>query len=204
MEWMDGLHLSEYVAAEKDPTKRTQIAQVLWDFYLYQLHQLRKVHADPHPGNFLINKENQLVVLDFGCMKEIPEDFYTPYFALTRPDVLADPEIFKSYLYELEVLKASDTESEVKFFEVLFKEMLSVFTLPFQNEQFDFSDPAFFQKLNDLGEKFAKDPQLRKQDGGRGSKHFIYMNRTFFGLYNLMYDLQASKIEINRYQKYQQ
>ena len=199
MEWMDGLHLSEYVQQEKSREKRTAIAQRLWNFYLFQLHELKKVHADPHPGNFLINSANELVALDFGCMKEIPKDFYDPYFALTNPQNLSESETFKKYLFELEVLKTNDTEKEIHFFENLFREMLSIFTLPFQGDTFDFSNPDFFQKLNDLGEKFSKDPELRKQDGGRGSKHFIYMNRTFFGLYNLMYDLKADSIEVNQY-----
>jgi len=42
---------------------------------------------------------------------------------------------------------------------------------------------------------------LRKMNGNRGSKHFIYMNRTFFGLYNLMFDLKA-KIIVHQYEKY--
>jgi hypothetical protein len=38
-------------------------------------------------------------------------------------------------------------------------------------------------------------------NGNRGSKHFIYMNRTFFGLYNLLFDLKA-EIKVHNYQKY--
>ena len=37
-----------------------------------------------------------------------------------------------------------------------------------------------------LGEKFSKNKELRKKNANRGSEHFIYMNRTFFGLYNLL------------------
>jgi predicted unusual protein kinase regulating ubiquinone biosynthesis (AarF/ABC1/UbiB family) len=51
------------------------VGQALWDFYMYQIHILKKVHADPHPGNFLVNDNNELVALDFGCMKQIPNDF---------------------------------------------------------------------------------------------------------------------------------
>jgi hypothetical protein len=35
-------------------------------------------------------------------------------------------------------------------------------------------------------------------NGNRGSKHFIYINRTFFGLYNLMFDLKST-IKVNDY-----
>jgi predicted unusual protein kinase regulating ubiquinone biosynthesis (AarF/ABC1/UbiB family) len=48
---------------------------------------LRKVHADPHPGNFLVSDKNELI-LDFGCMKIIPNEFYVPYFELIDPQVI--------------------------------------------------------------------------------------------------------------------
>jgi hypothetical protein len=50
-------------------------------------------------------------------------------------------------------------------------------------------------------EKYSKDTTLRKMNGNRGSKHFLYINRTFFGLYNLLHDLGA-KINVNQFKKY--
>ena len=80
----------------------------------------------------------------------------------------------------------------------MFYDLLSLFTKPFQTETFDFSDESFFENIAKLGERFSKDTNLKKMNGNRGSKHFIYMNRTFFGLYNLMFDLKA-KIVVNEY-----
>jgi predicted unusual protein kinase regulating ubiquinone biosynthesis (AarF/ABC1/UbiB family) len=57
MDWMEGVHLSEFNKTNKDQVLANKIGQTLWDFYMYQIHQLRKVHADPHPGNFLVNKK---------------------------------------------------------------------------------------------------------------------------------------------------
>jgi hypothetical protein len=71
-----------------------------------------------------------------------------------------------------------------------------------QNETFDFSNPEFFESIAALGEKYSKNTELRKANGNRGSKHFIYINRTFFGLYNLMFDLKAKDILVNSFQKY--
>ena len=82
MEWMNGLHLTEFAAQNSDPVLANKIGQALWDFYMYQIHVLRKMHADPHPGNFLVSKEEDLIALDFGCMKSLPDEFYYPYFHL--------------------------------------------------------------------------------------------------------------------------
>ncbi|WP_299001483.1 AarF/ABC1/UbiB kinase family protein [uncultured Tenacibaculum sp.] len=199
MDWMDGVHLSEFTKNEQPEDVANKLGQALWNFYMYQMHKLKKVHADPHPGNFLVSKSNELIVIDFGCMKEVPESFYVPYFELAKRENIDNPAFFESKLYELEILRKDDTPEEITFFKALFYEMLSLFTQPFQQEEFDFSDEEFFGKIADLGQKYAKSTELKKMNGNRGSKHFIYINRTFFGLYNLMHDLKANKVKINNF-----
>jgi predicted unusual protein kinase regulating ubiquinone biosynthesis (AarF/ABC1/UbiB family) len=201
MDWMTGIHLSEFTNTNSDQEVANKIGQALWDFYMYQIHILKKVHADPHPGNFLVNQQNLLVALDFGCMKKIPNEFYIPYFELINKDVIDNKQVFSEKLFELEILRVDDSVEEIEYFTQMFYDLLSLFTKPFQTENFDFSDEEFFGNIAQLGERFANDTNLRKMNGNRGSKHFIYMNRTFFGLYNLMFDLKA-KIVVNEYQKY--
>ena len=199
MEWMEGEHLSEFATQHAGTEKAKKVSQALWDFYMYQLHVLKKFHADPHPGNFLVNKNGDLIALDFGCLKEIPNDFYTPYFELVNPENINNKQRILEILKQLEVIIPKDSPQEIEFLSKLFKELLSVFTRPFQSKTFDFSDESFYQEILTLGEKLTKDKELRSQNGGRGSKHFIYMNRTFFGLYNLMFDLKSSSVDTQNY-----
>ncbi|WP_296317697.1 ABC1 kinase family protein [Winogradskyella sp. UBA3174] len=199
MDYMKGDHLSEFVTKNKDKEKSNTLGQALWDFYMFQIHKLKKVHADPHPGNFLISEEGDLIALDFGCMKTIPDDFYIPYFELAEKSVIDNPEKFTEKLYELEILKPNDTPDELKFFSAMFHELLSLFTKPFHSEEFDFSDPEFFSQISEMGQRYSKSTELRKMNADRGSTHFIYINRTFFGLYNLMFDLKAENVQINNF-----
>lgn len=201
MDWMTGIHLSEFTAKNTDKEASDKLGQALWDFYMYQIHVLRKVHADPHPGNFLVDDQNHLIALDFGCMKQIPDDFYVPYFELINKNVITDKALFEQKLFQLEILRPEDSPSEIQYFTEMFHDLLSLFTKPFQEEDFDFADESFFESIAKLGERFSNDTNLKKMNGNRGSKHFIYMNRTFFGLYNLMFDLKA-KIVVNNYLKY--
>ena len=201
MDWMTGRHLSEFTKTDFSQEIGDKLGQALWDFYMFQIHGLRKVHADPHPGNFLVNGDNELIAIDFGCIKEVPDSFYIPYFELAKPNSISDDKIFTNKLYELEILMATDSPEDVLFFKSLFHQLLSLFTSPFHNERFDFGDEVFWSKIADLGEHFASDKQIRKMNGNRGSKHFLYMNRTFFGLYNLLHDLKAN-IKVNNYKKY--
>ena len=199
MDWMKGIHLSEFSLSNTNQELGNLLGQTLWDFYMYQFHVLKKVHADPHPGNFLITEDNQLVALDFGCIKTIPQEFYTPYFELFEEDVINNPEKFKAKLFELEILKSDDSDEELAFFTKMFHDVLILFTQPFHVEEFDFSDEEYFNKIAAIGEQYVKNSNIRTMNGNRGSRHFIYLNRTFFGLFSLMFDLKAKDIKINNY-----
>ena len=201
MDWVMGKHLSEFTKTNFSQETGNKLGQALWDFYMFQIHGLRKVHADPHPGNFLVNDNEELIAIDFGCIKEVPDSFYIPYFELAKPENFSDDTIFTDKLYELEILLSTDTPDEVVFFKSIFHELLSLFTSPFHKKEFDFGDELFWGKIADLSEHLASNKQIRKMNGNRGSKHFLYMNRTFFGLYNLLHDLKA-KVEVNSFQKY--
>ena len=202
MDWMEGVHLSEYVKREKlNQKERNLLGQTLWDFYMFQIHGLRKVQADPHPGNFMVSEQGELIAIDFGCIKEIPEDFYIPYFELSKKENIEDQESFVKLLTDLELLLDTDTEEETTYFLALFQKMMRLFTKPFHDQHFDFSDAVFWDAISNLSKDFTEDSQLRQMNGNRGSKHFIYINRTFFGLYHLLHDLEA-QIETESFRKY--
>ncbi len=201
MDWMDGVHLGEFTRTGFSQEVGNKLGQTLWDFYMYQIHVLRKVHADPHPGNFLVDGQMRLIAIDFGCIKQVPNSFYVPYFELANKEIIQNDTEFTKRLYDLEILSVNDTPAELLFFKETFKEMLTLFTTPLNQESFNFAEPTFWKAIAELGERFAKNDELRKMNGNRGSKHFLYMNRTFFGLYNLLHDLKATVL-VNNFQKY--
>jgi len=192
MDWLDGIHISEFTKTNTDQELANKIGQSLWDFYMYQNHNLRMIHADPHPGNFLITPDGKLGVIDFGCIKEIPEEFYEPYFELTELACLNDQMRFVKNISKLEILREDDSEEEKEFFTGMFHDMLSTLGLPLRAEKHDFSDKGYFDKLSGLGEKYRKLPEIKQYNMNRGSRHFLYMNRTIFGLYSILHDLGAT------------
>lgn len=201
MDWMEGIHLSEYTAQAIDKRETKVVGQTLWDFYMYQMHVLKRVHADPHPGNFLVDDSGALVAIDFGCIKDVPEDFYVPYFELATSEAMQDRSFFIDKITTLEILRPDDSEEDSAYITDLFHELLGVLTFPFHNDTFDFSDELFWAKVAHMSERLSQDDKLKKLNGNRGSKHFLYINRTFFGLYNLLHDLKAD-IVVNNYKKF--
>lgn len=201
MDWMQGIHLSEWCRQEHSQEERNKVGQALYDFYMFQIHGLHKFHADPHPGNFLVDADANLIAIDFGCMKELPQDFYIPYFELIQPATLDSDALFTEKLVTLQVLKPDDKPEEFVYFKELFHELLNVFVEPYRHEHFDFSQETFNNAIAGLSERFANDKNIRKMNTNRGSKHFIYVNRTFFGLFSLLYDIRAD-IDIYGFERY--
>lgn len=196
MDWIDGLHLPEFAESNATQEQKNDIGQKIWDLFMYQIYTLNKVHADPHPGNILITKDHKVCVLDFGCIKELPADFLKPFIKLTEAGVLEDDIKFEKLLYTLEILKEDDTLEEKEYYFNLFRDVLGLLLKPYHSETWDFSNQAFFDDITASGEKIAKETLFSSYRINRGSEHFIYMNRTFFGLYQLM-NVIGAEINVN-------
>jgi predicted unusual protein kinase regulating ubiquinone biosynthesis (AarF/ABC1/UbiB family) len=189
MDWLEGMHLKEFLQTNPSQELKNKIGQALWDFYNFQQHELRAVHADPHPGNFLITEDEKLGVIDFGCIKEMPEDFYEPFFSLTSTSLFEDKAGTIEAFRQLKMILPNDTEAQIEFYYKAYKEMISLFAKPYVTNTFDFSEEGFFSELYQYGEKITKMPEFKQ---ARGVKHFIYINRTNFGLYNILHELKAT------------
>jgi len=189
---VEGTHLSTWLTTNPSQEERDRIGQIVLDFYMFQLHKLNKLHADPHPGNILITPEGKLGVLDFGCVKGIPKDFYTNYCSLLQQEILQDRKAFNSLLEKLEVLLEGDSLEERDYFSGLFHEVLTHILRPYHEKAFDFGNAAYFKKIAEMGESISRETLKTKYNPNRGSTHFIYLNRANFGVYSLLHMLKAN------------
>ena len=191
MDWLEGKHLDEFLKTNPSQETRNKIGQAMWDFYDLQVHQHRAVHADPHPGNFLMFEEGKLGVIDFGCVKEIPEDFYNHYFALLVPQIVNDIDSVKRIMIQQQIVNNNDDKSTQEKITDAFLRMTNLLRKPFEEEIFDFGDNAYIDSIYQLGEEVTNMKELRESKEVRGSQHALYINRTYFGLYSILNVLQA-------------
>lgn len=61
-----------------------KIISQLVDFYTLQMLIKGYFHADPHPGNLLVSKEGQLILLDFGMVKMVPDEMRVAIISLIK------------------------------------------------------------------------------------------------------------------------
>lgn len=197
MEWIEAKPLQYFIDHETDQAKRNQIGQALLDFLHTSIHEHKRFHADPHPGNFLVTDDGKLVVLDFGCVKTLPVDFYNYYFSLVREDVFQDEVKLRKCLNGLDMLRSADSkETDQLFFETAVKAIQNM-SKPMKSDVFYFGDKQFYEQLQSQGEEIMSNKAFRKPSAMRGSRHAIYLHRAFFGLYSILYKLNAT-VNIDR------
>ncbi len=66
MEYADGIKITDREALEQANISPHEVARLLNDLYSGQLLRLGILHADPHPGNLLVQPGPRLVLLDHG------------------------------------------------------------------------------------------------------------------------------------------
>ena len=76
-QFVPGQPLQAWLATQPSQALRDQAGQHLWDWFMHCIFVLGRVHADPHPGNFLFAPDGTVGVLDFGCTRELSAHFRT-------------------------------------------------------------------------------------------------------------------------------
>lgn len=186
MDWIEGTLLTDWLASNPSKEAKAKVAQTIWDAFLYQISELQLVHADPHPGNFIVTENDELCLIDFGCVKRIADDFYQAFFRLLKQDLLDDKVALKAVLEELKFFTEKDSQTDREFMFEFLQESLNLIAAPFQSERFDFGHPAYMKQLYGQGEEVTKEIRKRRMNTARGPKEGIYLLRTFYGLYMIL------------------
>ncbi|OUS25817.1 hypothetical protein A9Q99_20390 [Gammaproteobacteria bacterium 45_16_T64] len=79
-EWIDGAGLTSYL--EEQPSRAKDILNRLLSSYIQQITQFGSYHADPHPGNFLVDEHSNIAILDYGALASLSEDETLKYSKL--------------------------------------------------------------------------------------------------------------------------
>jgi predicted unusual protein kinase regulating ubiquinone biosynthesis (AarF/ABC1/UbiB family) len=186
MTWVNGLHLDKFMNNNPSQEQKNHFGQLLWNFFHEQIDNGYTVYADAHPGNFIFTDDNRLGIIDFGCIKTSPPDFFNNYISLFDVHMNSDEVLLRQVYQNLEMI---DPNSDDPAFEEEFYGFCRTFgdhfLSPYTSEQFDFGDPDFDQKIT----TFVR--QATKFTEPRGSRHFIYVTRLHVGLYRILMKLGA-------------
>lgn len=71
MSFEEGFRFDDKASILKHNIDFKKLIATLVDFYTDQMLIKGYFHADPHPGNLLVSKEGELILLDFGMLKRV-------------------------------------------------------------------------------------------------------------------------------------
>lgn len=89
LERIDGDRLTDRLE-RADQAERAAILSALVRTYATQILALGRFQADPHPGNFLVEPDGRLALLDFGALAELSDDERRGYAALMAAMIARD------------------------------------------------------------------------------------------------------------------
>jgi predicted unusual protein kinase regulating ubiquinone biosynthesis (AarF/ABC1/UbiB family) len=187
MSFLEGVHLKEFLDQDPSQEEKNDFGQKIWDFFHEQIHQSDEIHADTHPGNFLLTDDQKLGIIDFGCVKHFPDTFFRDYLLLLPTHLERDLEKIKSLYNRLGVLKGDPetNQTEKKYFEFCLNYGFT-FAMPYKSDTFNFGDPEY----KDLIRGYTKNAPVGNE--ARGNKHFLYSTRVHLGLYHFLMKLGAT------------
>ena len=147
MEMLTGQHIEQWLVTKPNQQQRNELGQKLFDFFWYCALTLKKIHADPHSGNFLVLTDEQLGVIDFGCVRCLSDEFIHSF-----TDML--PKIVDSFIFGTNTESLLSSYQSLKFIDqsVDFSTFESE-VLPDLQRYGEWLGQAYVQKTFDFNQK---------------------------------------------------
>lgn len=187
-EWIDGTHLHNYFN-DSDIENKLEIFNLFFVFQIKSLLEYHIVHADPHPGNFLVrekDKRMQLVILDFGCSIRMTDNEGQALFRLMLG------EYSQFFQIKEDLIQLGFAKKTLEVYNPILSDILSIILEPFYSPiNYDFQQWRMQYKLNTLmASKVWDEPFVLPAK-------MVYLVRMFQGLY---YYARKYKIKYNWHQ----
>lgn len=138
-EWVTGRKLSDIIA-NGTQAERTHAAVRLSEFLYSSPERVGLLHADPHPGNFLVLDDGRLMVIDFGAVARLPDGMPRPLSEMLRLALADRPADLLAHLRREGFVRPGSTMAAEETMAYL-----APFTEPMHTDSFRF-DRAWLQK----------------------------------------------------------
>jgi len=195
MEALAGQHLQEWLDTRPSQAQRDHYGQLIFDSFLRMVFELRWLHADPHPGNYLFMADGQLGLLDFGCTQRLSEGFTTglaqAWNAALRPD--ADEALHQAYR-DLQLISPGMTLQRFrKELRPALAPLLDWQLAPFRAPVYDFGQDRCLPRLQ------AGPQRTALQALHQLPTELAFFDRSYLGLNQLLHRLGARVKTSNRW-----
>jgi len=107
--WIEGLRFDDFLATNPPQSERDRFGEALFEFYVgtHFCHGL--YNWDPHPGNYVVQRDGRITMLDYGSTREFDRAFVRKLAALTRAAHTDTPDALHQALVDLGFVKEGQT-----------------------------------------------------------------------------------------------
>ena len=123
-EFCEGVSIDSEQVKAISQSRRDHLAQAIIDSYFYEVYDLRHIQSDTHFGNFKVRlgeKQDQLVMLDFGACKKYKKNFVEAVLSAQYGVWNRDREQVEEALFELELVNTNDSRDVIEgYIELVF------------------------------------------------------------------------------------
>jgi predicted unusual protein kinase regulating ubiquinone biosynthesis (AarF/ABC1/UbiB family) len=177
--WHDGEPFTALLSAE--PSRRGAVARSLLRLPWTTLLRHHVLHADPHPGNFLFPAADQVVVLDYGCIRRFTPAQVDAFRRLVRV-VLADQRA--DILAAATAVGLVRDPSKIDVDEL--RELLVFMLAPYRTDRF-----AFTRAWWEEGMRRFSSPTARNSRHLAFPPEWMWLQRCLLGLHAVLMRLDA-------------
>jgi predicted unusual protein kinase regulating ubiquinone biosynthesis (AarF/ABC1/UbiB family) len=198
-DYLEGMDLDRYLATNPTQEEKNAYAQMIFENFFETLYRLKRVHADPNPGNFLFMQEGKLGLIDFGCIKQIDDTFLARYNAL-HLDLLnnADDEVLVEHYRTFGMIPEDTPTQMLHFYREVIKPLDRLYIEPLAGTHYDFGKHNDFSKRG--FEAIFEVQQKQYHAVHQVNKHYLFLDRTLLGYYAL-FEKMGAKIETKNVKK---
>lgn len=113
-EFIDGVNLDGREVLGLSQEERNALGEAYLDLYIRELLDFKEVQTDPHFGNYKFirrsdaSRSGKIVLLDFGAVRDAPDDFLFHYKKVMTGGLLRDRSLIESGGRGLGLLKPED------------------------------------------------------------------------------------------------
>ena len=98
----------------RDPAAFESMMQTLTETYVKMMLIDGQLHADPHPGNILVQEDGTIVFLDFGMVVQIQRSTREKVFNIALATAREDVDALISGMFELGMIDPEISRSEIR------------------------------------------------------------------------------------------
>jgi len=192
MTYLEGVHLDELLRTRPSRAQRDQLGEHLFEILYAQVLQVGAFHADPHWGNYLFRTDGSIGLVDFGCVKYLPQDFVDNLHRIFLYEGRRDGPEFRRLLEERYAPRARLTPAARQALVDFSRNFYGRVYPPepaLDERPFDFSDPQFM--------KDYMRGTLRITRARGALPEYVLFSRAETGLYQTLHRL-GSRVRTSR------